>query len=401
MLLAAMLVVAVVVTCTLANVPAGGASPLLAIALLLPSGGLFGMAIPLAVHRLPVRPTLPRVAGYVVLLLAATYLVLALAREFGSAVTFWGGLGCVALGLVSQATLGQQRRNGTGSGAPAPATDALWVPPGHFYSPIPDLTEVRADAGRVFAAGLRDLPGIDLAVPAQLALLRELARCYGTEDFAAAPEGQRRYGTANDFFCYGDAFVWHALLRHLQPARVVEVGSGWSSAVLLDTNDRHCGGRIECTFIEPFPERLQQRLLPGDTARVRLLAQRVQDVPLTVFTALAAGDVLFVDSSHVCKTGSDVHHILFEILPRLARGVWVHCHDIFANFEYPQRWVDEGRAWNENYFLRAFLLDNHAWRIELHPATLAASRDPDVRAQLAAMPKLAANIGGSLWLRRR
>lgn len=288
-------------------------------------------------------------------------------------------------------------------GARAVAGDATagptttWVPPGHFYSPIPDRRELLADRDRWATSGPRELPGVDLRLPQQIGLARQLARYYGEEDFPERLRPGRRYHLDNEYFPYGDAFAWYALLRHLRPQRVVEVGSGWSSAVLLDTDERFLEGRTECTFVEPFPDRLLSLLTPGDLARVRLLRCRVQDVPLDEFRVLGPGDVLFVDSSHVCKTGSDVHHLLFVVLPVLKSGVWVHFHDVHANFEYPEAWILEGRAWNESYFLRAFLMHNHEWTIELHGATLALHAAQEL---LPLLPRVGANVGGSLWLKR-
>ena len=89
--------------------------------------------------------------------------------------------------------------------------------------------------------------------------------------------------------------------------------------------------------------------------RHRLVNVKLQDVDLKEFDKLKSGDVLFIDSTHVSKIGSDVNYLFFEILPRLHRGVYIHIHDIFYPFEYPKDWIDEGRAWNENYILRAFL----------------------------------------------
>lgn len=275
---------------------------------------------------------------------------------------------------------------------------ATWVPPGHFYSPLTDAAAIAADAARLFGKGLRELPGVDQRLPQQLALAMELARFYGDEDFARTQRPDRRYCLANEFFCYGDAFVYQAMLRHLRPARVIEVGAGWSSAVLLDTDERFLGNSIACTFVEPYPDRLLSLLRPADVARTRLLRKRLQDVPLAEFAALQANDVLFVDSSHVAKTGSDVLHALFAVLPVLRAGVHVHVHDVHANFEYPEPWVREGRSWNEAYFLRAFLMHNRDWEIVLHGPTLAEYAPEQL---LPRMPKVAENVGGSLWLRRR
>ena len=278
-----------------------------------------------------------------------------------------------------------------------PDRSATWVPPGHFYSPIVDVAEVRADAERLFAPGLHDLPEVDLRIDSQLQLARELARFYGEEDFPDQKLAGRRYCLDNEYFPYGDAFVYYALLRHLQPKRVIEVGAGWSSAVLLDTDERFLGGRTDCAFVEPFPERLLSLMQGDDAERTRLLRRRLQDVPLDEFRRLEANDVLFIDSSHVAKTGSDLLYALFSVLPSLAAGVVVHFHDIHANFEYPREWVEQARSWNEDYFLRAFLMHNRDWAIELHAATLAECAAAEL---LPLMPRIGENVGGSLWLRK-
>ena len=278
-----------------------------------------------------------------------------------------------------------------------PDRSHTWVPPGHFYSPIVDQGEVRADAERLFVDGLRELPGVDLRIDEQLALVRELAGYYGEEDFPEHPGAGRRYGTDNEYFSYVDAFVYYALLRRLRPKRVIEVGSGWSSAVLLDTDERFLGGATECTFIEPYPDRLLSLMTDADRARTRLLRSRLQDVELAEFARLDAGDFVFIDSSHVVKTGSDVAHALFEVLPALPDGVWVHFHDVHANFEYPREWVEEGRSWNEDYFLRAFLMHNRDWRIMLHVGSVAACAAHEL---VQRMPRMANGSGGSLWLQK-
>jgi len=285
-------------------------------------------------------------------------------------------------------------------GADERRTDDLWVPPGHFYSPIPDLDEVRRDAGRVFRPDRDELPGIDLNVEGQSALFDELVALDDELRFAGAPAERPqgvRYHAQNDSFPLCDAYFLSALLRARRPERVIEVGSGLSSAVLLDTLDQ-AGIEAQLTFVEPYPERLLEIALPGDLERHRLLRQRVQDVPLSEFEELRFGDVLFIDSSHVVKTGSDVHHLFLEVLPRLAVGVFVHVHDVPFPLEYDPAVVYEGRAWNEAYFLRAFLAFNDAFEIALHPSAFLAHGEAIGRA----LPERCRDaMGSSIWLRRR
>jgi hypothetical protein len=155
---------------------------------------------------------------------------------------------------------------------------------------------------------------------------------------------------------------------------------------------------VKFTFIDPDLSTFQAICRNHEGASVTTFAMPVQDVPLSDFDALASGDILFVDSSHVAKTGSDVNRILFEILPRLRSGVFVHVHDVHYPFEYPRQWVYEGRAWNEAYLLRAFLEFNDEFEIVLFASYLATFHH-DLLMRI--MPMVTENAPGSLWLRRR
>ena len=266
---------------------------------------------------------------------------------------------------------------------------------GHFYSAIPDLADVRRREAEIFAKP-RTLPGIDLGEERQLALLPDLARETQAAPFADQPTDQVRYAYDNGFFDAGDALAWFGMLRLRRPPRVIEVGSGWSSAVLLDTIDATDGWEPEVTFVEPYPERLQQLVREEDDAL--LYPMGVQDVPRELFATLQPGDVLFIDSTHAAKIGSDVNLLLLEILPQLAAGVLVHIHDIFYPFEYPSGWVYGGRAWTEAYLLRALLIGSSTLQIlwwnnymaNFHHAAVAA-----------AIPRWGTNSGGSIYLEKR
>jgi hypothetical protein len=117
-----------------------------------------------------------------------------------------------------------------------------------------------------------------------------------------------------------------------------------------------------------------------------------------MFEALEAGDILFIDSSHVSKLGSDVHYLMFEVLPALRPGVWVHIHDIFHPFEYPIQWYDEGRAWNEAYVVRAFLQYNKAWQIEHFSSFMIARHEEWYRKH---MPLVLRLHGGNIWISKK
>jgi hypothetical protein len=264
---------------------------------------------------------------------------------------------------------------------------------GHFYSVIPDLAEVRAREQEIFVAPPA-LPGIDLGEARQVALIDELARATADAPFGEHPvAGGVRYGYDNGFFGAGDALAWFGLLRLRRPARVIEVGSGWSSAVLLDAIDATEGWDPDVAFVEPYPDRLNELVREDDDAL--LYPSAVQAVPLELFAKLQPGDALFIDSTHAAKIGSDVNLLLLEILPQLAPGVLIHVHDIFYPFEYPRGWVYEGRAWNEAYMLRALLIGNARLRIVWWNNYMWSFHREAV---IAAMPKWGTNSGGSIYL---
>jgi Methyltransferase domain len=174
----------------------------------------------------------------------------------------------------------------------------------------------------------------------------------------------------------------------------LDLGSGYSSALMLDMSDLYFEGGTQFTFVEPYPELLRSILTEEDKKNVEIIPNRVQDVSLDKFSSLAEGDILFVDSSHVCKVGSDVNTLFFEILPSLASGVYVHIHDIFFPFEYPTEWIYEGRAWNEAYLLRAFLQYNPTFKIVLFNALVATLYEEELR---SSMPVNLDRTGG-IWL---
>ena len=271
-----------------------------------------------------------------------------------------------------------------------------WVPPGHFYSPFPDLAEFETRSAELLSPDNQPA-AIDLREDEQLALLDDLVPLIDDAPFPAARTEEYRYYFDNPAYEWADGLILHAMLRHIRPRRVVEVGSGYSSAMLLDTTERWLDPGVELTFVEPYDELLRSLLRDGDEERVSILDVGVQDVPLEVFASLQAGDVLFIDSTHVVKAGSDVNHLFFEVLPALAPGVVVHLHDIFFPFEYPSRWVHEGRAWQETYLLRAFLMYNAVFEI-IWFQSLMWSRHRSVLE--ARVPDMARNAGGNLWLRK-
>ena len=271
-----------------------------------------------------------------------------------------------------------------------------WSPPGHPHSPIPSLAEVK-DREKLIYAVPRVMPGLDLNEAGQLRLFDELRTFYPEQPFPDQKTADRRYWLQNPAYSYSDAILLYCLMRYLQPRRIIEVGSGYSSCAILDTNELFFDDSIECTFIEPAPQLLRSLLRTGDLERIELREQPLQEIEEDLFGQLQANDILFIDSSHVCKIDSDVNHIFFRILPLLKSGVFIHFHDIFYPFEYPLDWVYEGRAWNETYLLRAFLQYNQQFQIQLFNTFIDWFHKEKY---FHDMPLVRKNTGGSIWLKK-
>jgi predicted O-methyltransferase YrrM len=243
----------------------------------------------------------------------------------------------------------------------------------------------------------REMPGLDLNEAGQLGLFEQLLQFYPEQPFPAEKTADRRYWFKNPAYSYSDAILLYCLIRYLRPRKIIEVGSGYSSCAILDTNELFFADSIECMFIEPEPQLLRSLLRARDLERIRLREQRLQEIEGDLFAQLQANDILFIDSSHVSKIDSDVNHIFFRILPLLKSGVFIHFHDIFYPFEYPLAWVYEGRAWNETYLLRAFLQYNRQFQIQLFNTFIDwFHKDKYFRD----MPLVEKNTGGSIWLKK-
>jgi hypothetical protein len=255
-----------------------------------------------------------------------------------------------------------------------------------YYWPIPDRRSLTDD---VFSRR-SDLPGVDLNGQSQFALLDEFRSRYAAE-----------YATIDRAFGEVDAQVLYCMLRHHKPARVIEIGSGQSTrltakALLKNASEQRERPAPAFTAIEPFPAPDIRAGFPGLTA---LLPCPAQDVPLETFAELDAGDVLFIDSSHVLAIGSDVQYEFLEIIPRLRPGVLVHVHDVFLPAEYPKKWVMDGRFWDEQYLLQAFLSLNDSFEV-LWAGHWMHLAHPDRLKSAFATYDPARAAPGSFWMRR-
>ena len=226
----------------------------------------------------------------------------------------------------------------------SPRHFAIWesvgyhILPAYYESPVPSSSDLTPSLWEQPSK----MVGIDLRDGEQLHLLETLRARFKAEydAFPRSGPADGRFHLNNRWFEKVDAEMLYSLVRHVRPSRMIEIGSGittiLSAAAIRQNHEENSGYSCSFTCVEPYPVRLNPGALP---ANFQLITQRAQDTGLDLFQELQADDILFIDSSHVCRTGSNVNYELLEIMPRLNPGVWVHFHDIFLPWEYPQSWV--------------------------------------------------------------
>jgi len=271
--------------------------------------------------------------------------------------------------------------------------------PGSYSSPIVDVIDIRRREEEIFSINSKAIPGVELNEENQLTLLTKFEQYYPEIPFKDS-KNERRYYYNNGFYLHSDAIFLYSMIRYFHPKRIIEIGAGFSSAAMLDSVDSLGFQDTEFTFIDPFPDRLKSLLRKEDYLRCTIIEERLEDVDVTIVDQLTDNDILFVDSSHVCKTGSDVNKIILEILPKLNRNVLIHFHDIFFPFEYPKSWILDWNSfgWNEDYFLRAFLMYNTNFEIVFFNTFLENFYKERF---LTTMPNCLKHPGGSLWIRKK
>lgn len=232
----------------------------------------------------------------------------------------------------------------------------------HYYDPLVLPAHLRHATTQP-----RELPAIDWDLAGQqafLATLRQPALADELRQIPLDPAPDAPYGFCynNHLFASGDAEMFYSIIRTTRPRRLIEVGAGYSTRIArlaLQRNQQddptcHC----EHLCIEPYEQ-------PDLAALgVQVLRRPVEQVPLATFLQLQAGDILFIDSSHIIKPQGDVLYLYLEVLPRLSSGVLIHIHDIFSPASYPAAWfTDYGMLFNEQYLLEALLSGSQQFRI--------------------------------------
>jgi len=235
-----------------------------------------------------------------------------------------------------------------------------FVEPGHFYSVIPKITGDYNVNDPIFSE-------LDYNDANHIAILNEISgfltmfdETFGASN-ASDRQKQHKYTLPNGAFEWMDARMLHYFIQKKRPNKIIEIGSG-NSTLLMENTKQMFGLNTMITCIEPYPmEFLNEMHASG---KINLITDRLENIDLAMFQTLEENDILFIDSSHVAKLGSDVMYYFTKIFPLLKKGVNVHIHDIFFPFDYPLDWLKEGRFWNEQYLLYVFLQYNTKYKIQ-------------------------------------
>jgi hypothetical protein len=273
--------------------------------------------------------------------------------------------------------------------------------PVHFYQPIPDIPELER---RNAWDRINNIRGIKFEPENNIKFIKQLAQNYADEcNWPNEPTRDvMQFYLHNGSFSYGCATPLHCIIRYYKPKRIVEIGSGNSSKVIaaaieLNILDNH---QTNYTIIDPYSN-LDQKNFPKST---NIKRKPVELMDLTFFESLEENDILFIDSSHISKIGSDVNFEILEILPLLKKGVFIHFHDIPIPFEYPKIYATNPSFrmfWTESYLLQAFLICNNDFQIILPMSYLQRYYLEDLK---EAFPhSLKTDFGwfsGSFWIKR-
>lgn len=226
----------------------------------------------------------------------------------------------------------------------------------HYYEPQFKFDEP------IDSSSIRLLTGIDWNIDGQLNFLDSLVFADELKMFPVNNRDGVKFYMDNPAFGWGDAEFWYQIVRKYKPGKIIEIGSGYSTLVAIDAikKNKLDNGDYSCqhTCIEPY------EMSWLESENVNVLRKKVEDVDLEFFKKLEAGDILFIDSSHIIRPNGDVVFEFLKLLPTLNSGVLVHIHDIFSPRNYPIQWIEgEVRFWNEQYLLEAFLTNNSSWEI--------------------------------------
>lgn len=270
---------------------------------------------------------------------------------------------------------------------------SLW-----YESPIPDFEKL----DEAFWLKRSELVGVDINEKEGLRLL-EIFESKFKNEYEAFPMNKTsipyQYYVNNPMFGSIDAEILHCMIRYFKPGKIIEIGSGYSTFLsaqaILKNQEEEGSYKCDLVAVEPYPNAVLKTGFPGLS---ELVPKPVQEIPLSMFEGLTEDDILFIDSSHVLRTGGDVQFEYLEILPRLNKGVVVQIHDIRFPEDYPKYRLKQNRFYTEQYLLQAFLAFNNAFEV-LWPGHYMQLKHPD-KLDAAFNKHRQFRGGDSFWMRK-
>ena len=239
------------------------------------------------------------------------------------------------------------------------AAGIYFLPTG-YYNCVPTVDEIEQsfeyrDGGKPYLeSGIFDGPRLRAYLEGLLPFAAEFS-----PPVAGDPERPAGYFWNNGMFFGADARAYHAIIRSARPRHILEVGGGFSTLIASAALGLNGTGEITC--IEPYP----RPFLSGLSRVQEVITKPVQEVPVAYFQErLGDGDLLFIDSTHTVKTGSDCLYLYLQVLPKLERRILIHAHDIYLPSAQPKEWqLKRHWFWTEQYLLLAFLLGNPHYQV--------------------------------------
>jgi len=227
----------------------------------------------------------------------------------------------------------------------------------HYYEPLFDDRKLKLPLDKD-----RSLPGIKWNDEEQLSLLEKFNYQDELNKIPLDKADELSFSFNNPSFGPGDAEYLYCMIRHFKPSRIIEIGSGYSTLMAKEASENN---KIENSLYKCEQICIEPYEMPWlEKTGVQVIRKLVENVDVSFFSSLQKNDILFIDTSHVLKNGSDVTYYYMSVLPQLNPGVIIHIHDIFLPEEYPEEWVMKmHRFYNEQYILRAFMSFNDSFRI--------------------------------------
>ena len=224
----------------------------------------------------------------------------------------------------------------------------------HYYEPLFNDQHLKSELSK-----LRKLPGIKFNEDAQIGLLKQLNYQNEFDHFLKKEIDKSSFSSFkinNGSFAPGDSEFLFNFVRHIKPKKIIEVGCGETTKIIqaaieFNKNENEANNVCSHICIEPYEQPWLENF-----SNIELIRKKVENIDLKLFHDLKAGDLLFIDSSHMIRPQGDVLFNFLSIIPSLKKDIYVHVHDIFTPHDYPDAWVkDQVRFWNEQYLLEALL----------------------------------------------